>query len=85
MMVYNFEYRFPLIKDAGVLGLFFMDIGNVYTKDDSYSFSDIKKSVGTGIRWYSPLGPLRLEYGKVLNHEEDEPSGNWEFSIGGMF
>ena len=85
MMVYNFEYRFPLIKEAGIVGLFFMDMGNVFTKDESYGFSGIKKSVGTGIRWYSPIGPLRLEYGKVLGPKEGEPSGNWEFSIGGIF
>ena len=85
MMIYNFEYRFPLLKDAGVIGLFFFDMGNVYEKDESYSFSGIKKSVGFGIRWYSPMGPLRLEYGKVLSRKEGEPSGNWEFSIGGIF
>ncbi len=85
MMIYNLEYRFPLIKDAGIIGLVFMDMGNVYTKEESYSFGDLKKSVGTGIRWYSPIGPLRLEYGKVLSPKEDEPSGNWEFSIGGIF
>ncbi len=85
MMIYNFEYRFPLFKEAGIVGLFFMDMGNVFSKDESYTFSGIKKSVGTGIRWYSPLGPLRLEYGKVLSPKEDEPSGNWEFSIGGVF
>ena len=85
MMVYNLEYRFPLIKAAGVTGVVFMDMGNVYRKNESYDFSDIKKSVGAGIRWYSPLGPLRLEYGKVISPEEDEPSGNWEFSIGGLF
>jgi len=85
MMIYNLEYRFPLVKEAGIMGLFFMDMGNVFEKDESWTFSGIKKSVGTGIRWYSPLGPLRLEYGKVLGPKEDEPSGNWEFSIGGVF
>ncbi len=85
MMVYNVEFRFPLLYEAGLVGLVFFDAGNVFEKDESYTFSGIKRSVGVGIRWYSPLGPLRLEYGKVLNRQPGEPSGNWEFSIGGLF
>ena len=85
MMVYNVEFRFPLLHEAGLMGLVFFDAGNVFTKDESYTFSGIKRSVGVGIRWYSPVGPLRLEYGKVLNRGPGDPSGNWEFSIGGLF
>jgi outer membrane protein insertion porin family len=85
MMIFNFEYRFPLIKDQGITGIVFFDAGNSWTKDDSYSFSDVKKSVGTGIRWYSPIGPLRIEYGWVIGPVEDEESGAWAFSVGGIF
>ncbi|MBN2122787.1 MAG: outer membrane protein assembly factor BamA [Deltaproteobacteria bacterium] len=85
MMIYNLEYRFPLVKKQGVVGVVFLDAGNVYEKDDSYSFSGIKKSTGAGIRWYSPVGPIRLEYGKIISPEDDEPSGNWEFNVGGFF
>ena len=85
MMVYNVEYRFPLVKDQGVVGVLFYDAGNVFTKDESVTFSDIRQSAGVGVRWYSPIGPLRLEYGKVINGREGYPSGNWEFSVGGVF
>lgn len=85
MMVYNLEYRFPLYKEQGVSGVVFVDAGNVFTEDESYTFSDIKKSVGTGVRWYSPFGPIRVEYGWVIGPEEDDPSGNFAFSIGGLF
>jgi len=60
MMVYNVEYRFPLIKDQGVVGILFFDAGNVFTKDEDYTFSGIRMGAGGGIRWYSPAGPLRL-------------------------
>jgi len=40
--------------------------------------------VGVGIRWYSPIGPLRLEYGHVLDRKDGESSGRFEFSIGMM-
>lgn len=85
MMVYNLEYRFPLQKEQGVVGVVFFDAGNVFQKDDDWTFSGIRRSIGAGIRWYSPMGPLRLEYGKNLDPREDEPSSNWDFTIGGTF
>jgi outer membrane protein insertion porin family len=85
MMVYNLEYRFPLEKEQGVVGVVFLDAGNVFEKDEDWTFSGIRRSVGAGIRWYSPVGPLRIEYGYNLDQREDEPSGRWEFSIGGVF
>jgi outer membrane protein insertion porin family len=85
MMVYNFEFRFPLIKEQGVAGILFFDAGNVYGDSDSYSFSDIRKSAGVGVRWYSPVGPIRLEYGFVLDRQPGDPAGNMEFTIGGLF
>ncbi len=85
MMYYNLEYRFPLLKEQGIVGLVFYDAGNVWTDDDNYSFSDLRDSVGCGIRWYSPMGPLRVEYGKNLDPLPDEDAGKWEFSVGGLF
>jgi outer membrane protein insertion porin family len=85
MMVYNVEFRFPVSKEQGVVGLVFFDAGNVFGKDDSFTFSDIRMSAGPGLRWYSPLGPIRIEYGFVLNPRTGDPSGNVEFSIGGFF
>jgi len=40
--------------------------------------------VGLGLRWYSPIGPLRLEYGYILNRKglNDDSTGRWEFTIG---
>ena len=89
MMCYNIEYRFPVLKEQGVVGLVFFDAGNVYdtnypTSASDWSFDGIKKSAGAGVRWYSPIGPLRLEYGWNLDRTGDESSGRWEFSIGGM-
>lgn len=85
MMCYNLEYRFPLLKEQGVVGLVFFDAGNVFDEDESWTFSGIRRSAGAGVRWYSPIGPLRLEYGFNLDPKDDEPSGRWEFSVGGMF
>ncbi len=80
----NFEYLFPLNQDMGLVGLVFFDAGNTW--DDGESFgSKLYKSIGTGVRWYSPLGPLRLEYGYGLDRLEGEKHSNVEFSIGQVF
>ena len=87
MMVYNVEYHFPLLKEQGLTGLVFFDAGNVWTNESSeaYNFSGLMKSVGAGVRWYSPLGPLRLEWGYNLDPQRDEEQSRFEFSIGTTF
>ena len=86
MMVFNLEYTFPVLTEQGLMGVVFFDAGNAWAdaSDDAYNFSGLMKSVGAGVRWYSPLGPLRLEYGWKLDKDEDEGAGKWEFSIGGV-
>lgn len=79
----NIEYIFPLIKEAGVRGVLFFDAGNAY--NSNIFPTEFRYSVGAGIRWYSPMGPLRLEWGKNLNPKADEKSSKWEFSIGTIF
>ncbi|MFZ5587731.1 MAG: outer membrane protein assembly factor BamA [Thermodesulfobacteriota bacterium] len=85
MALANVEYRFPLLAKAGLVGVVFYDTGNVWTEDQGYEFSDLRSSVGGGIRWYSPMGPLRLEYGYVLDPKPDDSQSNWEFTIGSIF
>lgn len=81
----NLEYIFPLAKAQGLMGVVFYDIGNVYAVAQPWEFSDYKHSAGAGIRWMSPIGPLRLEWGYNLAPVGDEDTKNWEFSIGGAF
>jgi len=82
MMLFNLEIVFPFVKSAGMKGVVFYDTGNTW--DGGYQFNDMRQTVGAGIRWYSPIGPLRLEYGHVLDRRENEAAGRWEFSIGMM-
>ncbi len=85
MALLNLEYRFPLLPKAGLVGVVFYDTGNSWSEEDNYKWSDLRSSVGAGIRWYSPVGPLRLEYGHVLDPRPDESGSNWEFTIGSVF
>lgn len=79
----NTEFTFPLLQDVGIKGVVFFDYGNSF--DDK--FNTMLMSYGAGIRWSSPIGPLRLEYGIPLNprRDIDNKSGRFEFSIGSLF
>lgn len=79
----NTEVTFPLLSDVGVKGVLFFDYGNAF----SGKLPTILMSYGAGIRWSSPIGPLRLEYGFPVNprSEIDSKNGRFEFSIGSMF
>ncbi|MFC1826014.1 outer membrane protein assembly factor BamA, partial [Thermodesulfobacteriota bacterium] len=83
---FNVETKFPLLKDQGFWGVVFIDAGNVYNNNQDLDLGDLRKSTGFGVRWYSPMGPLRLEYGYVLDPEEGQgQGGRWEFTMGGAF
>lgn len=83
---FNAEYLVPLHKEMGIVGLVFFDAGKTWDDDESVDM-DLYKSVGAGVRWYSPLGPLRLEYGYPLDTVEvdDDRKGRFEFSVGQFF
>jgi len=82
MITFTTEIVFPLIKDAGMKGVIFYDAGNTW--NGGYYLDDLRMTCGGGIRWYSPIGPLRLEYGYVLNNKglNDDAIGRFEFTIG---
>ena len=82
----NIEVTVPLLPEAGLKGVMFFDYGNS-VNSTSAVFDTMLMSYGYGIRWASPIGPLRLEYGIPINprKEIDSTSGRLEFSIGSMF
>ena len=58
----------PSAPIPGLYGVVFHDEGNAY--EDTIDLTNLKKSYGTGIRWVTPMGPLRLEYARVINPTE---------------
>lgn len=82
----NAELTFPLLSDVGMKGVLFFDYGNSFNKKIS-EYNPMLTSYGFGIRWASPIGPLRLEYGIPINPRTgiDDPKGKLEFSMGSMF
>ncbi|MDH3998683.1 MAG: BamA/TamA family outer membrane protein, partial [Desulfuromonadales bacterium] len=80
----NFEYIFPLVPSVGMKGITFFDIGNAWGEEEEW-FDKLRYSVGAGIRWMSPMGPLRLEWGYNLDPEDHEDSSKFEFMVGRFF
>ncbi|MEI6124916.1 MAG: outer membrane protein assembly factor BamA [Pseudomonadota bacterium] len=83
-LFFNFEYLFPIMTEAGIRGAVFFDTGNAYSKSQTF-LSDLRNDVGLGVRWYSPFGPLRVEWGYNLSPKKNESSSNFEFSMGKTF
>jgi outer membrane protein insertion porin family len=81
----NIETVFPISEAANLMGVLFFDVGQVYDNGENFFERGTRESAGFGFRWYSPIGPLRIEYGRKLDKKEGESSGRWDFSIGGMF
>jgi outer membrane protein insertion porin family len=83
MVVMNVELTFPLGPIPGMYGVLFHDEGNGYEKH--IDLTNIKRSYGAGIRWVTPMGPIRIEYAKVIHPVLDESPSRWDFSVGAFF
>lgn len=77
-LVFNVEYRFPLAENFQAV--LFADWGQAWDYEESIDFEDLKFGRGVGIRFDTPLGPIRLDYG--IN---EEGVGKTYFSIGHTF
>jgi outer membrane protein insertion porin family len=75
MFLATLEYRFPLFKK--VRGAIFTDWGSAW--EGGVVPKNIKGSIGVGVSLETPLGPLRLDYGRGQN------GGRVHFSIGNSF
>ncbi len=79
-LIYNAELRFPVYKSFG--GVVFYDAGNVWDTMKDFDPSDIKHSIGAGVRYQTPIGPLRFDYGIQIPQEDN---GRFHFSVGQTF
>ena len=63
----------------------FFDAGGIFGSDESIQMSDLRTSVGVGISWISPVGPLRLAFAKPLNKFDSDKIQTMQFQIGTSF
>jgi outer membrane protein insertion porin family len=97
-LIFNAELEIPLLEKVGIRGVLFFDAGNAFGRNAN--FFDVKDdpvlaamnlplgllySVGFGVRWFSPIGPLRFEWGIPLTRRPGDQPIQFEFTIGNSF
>lgn len=79
------EYIIPIFKAHGIKWVFFYDTGNAFNNGEQIDIRDLRHDVGFGIRWFSPIAPLRFEWGFPLDKKEGEAGFMFNFAIGTPF
>ncbi|HET6370443.1 MAG TPA: outer membrane protein assembly factor BamA [Nitrospiria bacterium] len=83
MMVFNEELRFLLPYSLGLV--LFFDHGNVWIPPEKVRIDQIKTTTGAGLRYRTPVGPIRLDFGYKLNREPGEDAWRIHFTLGEAF
>ncbi len=89
-LLINLELQYPLNKQF--LFYTFYDRGNVFgsgadlsSTEEVIDFFNMRESVGIGMRFFSPFGPISVAYGFKLDKQTGESSGEFHFSAGKAF
>lgn len=82
-LIFNVEYIFPLISDIRLKGVVFFDAGNAY--ESFKNFGELRYTAGLGVRWISPVGPIRIEWGYNIDKKPGERPSRFEFAFGTFF
>lgn len=81
-----FELEHPLIREAGLKFVLFFDVGNTWDPLPSGGEPFVLRAdSGFGIRWFSPIGPLRFEWGFPFALKPGESPTVFQFFIGPPF
>src|SRR5262249_38309575 len=87
VVIFNAELRTPVRGNLGVVG--FIDTGNVFAHTSDIDFGELRSAVGFGLRYKSPVGPIRLDLGFKVHREEiagsREPLTALHISLGQAF
>jgi len=91
----NLELKRPISEELGITALVFFDAGNSWQEDEMLFESverygekpvlGLYKSVGFGLNWYSPMGPVGFVYGYALDDLDDSSRHKVELMMGQPF
>ncbi|MGA1842140.1 MAG: outer membrane protein assembly factor BamA, partial [bacterium] len=79
----NLEFRYPIYKS--IKAVIFYDTGNVWDSRKEEDFPDLRQGAGIGVRWITPIGPVRLDYGRAIDRRPGESLGRFYLSVGHAF
>jgi len=82
-LIFNAEYIFPIVSEIRLKGVVFFDAGNAY--EEFKNFGELRYTTGLGLRWISPVGPIRIEWGYNIDKKPGEKSSRFEFAFGTFF
>ena len=82
-LIFNTEFIFPISPEMKLKGVVFFDAGKSY--EGFNEFGSLRYTSGLGIRWISPFGPIRLDWGYNIDKEPGESSSKFEFAFGSFF
>jgi outer membrane protein insertion porin family len=86
MVLFNFELAFPLVSTLPDLaGAVFYDAGNVFVNRSDLGLDRLEHAIGGGIRYRTPLGPVRLELGWNLTDPARRGKPIFFITIGNVF
>jgi outer membrane protein insertion porin family len=63
----------------------FFDVGGIYGANEDFQLGDMRSSVGVGISWISPVGPLRLAWAVPVKKFDSDITQSLQFQIGTTF
>lgn len=85
LLVFNMEYEFPIYDPANIRAVLFIDAGNAYAENQDLNPLKVRTDWGFGLRWVSPFGPLRFEWGLPFKRQPGEDKIVFNFTIGTFF
>ena len=83
VLIMNSELRIPVWQDVGAA--LFVDGGNVFERVTDFTAAELRGSFGFGVRYRSPIGPIRVDLGFKMDRRESEGRSVLHFSIGQAF
>jgi outer membrane protein assembly complex protein YaeT len=83
LLIFNAELRVALRGNLGVVG--FADTGNVFKRTVDLSLGELRTALGFGVRYKSPVGPIRVDLGFKTPRRERERLAIWFITFGQAF
>jgi outer membrane protein assembly complex protein YaeT len=83
LLLFNGELRVPM--RSGLRTVLFTDVGNVYKTVSNFSFEEMRPAVGVGLRYKSPVGPVRFDIGFKVPRRGEETRTEWFITFGEAF
>ncbi|MCX5868473.1 MAG: outer membrane protein assembly factor BamA [Proteobacteria bacterium] len=82
---YQGEIRFPFPGSQRFGAVVFTDGGGLWNKSEEVKMNGIRKTTGVGLRYYTPIGPILLDWGFKLDRRTGEALSEYYLAIGNPF